>query len=100
MVAAPERVAEMTILNAKQDGIPVPEKKYVVEMDLAIFETDIPPQHGWTGHSKNFRTLWTRTLRQTVEWAEPGGLASGSHPFRSLWKRTLSAAWLPSLTFA
>lgn len=56
-----------SILNAKQDGIPVPGKKYIVEMDLAIFETDIPPQHARTPYSKNYRVLWKRTLRQTVE---------------------------------
>ena len=56
-----------SILNAKQEGIPVPGKKYVVEMDMAIFETDIPPQHMWSPHSKNYRILWKRTLKQTVE---------------------------------
>jgi hypothetical protein len=29
--------------HTKQDEIPVPGKKYVVEIDLAIFETVIPP---------------------------------------------------------
>ena len=53
--------------HTKQDGIPVPGKKYVVEIDLAIFETDIPPQHHWEPYGKNYRVLWRRTLKQTVE---------------------------------
>jgi hypothetical protein len=53
--------------HTKQDGIPVPGKKYVVEMDLAAFETDIPPQHMWSPYGKNYKILWQRTLKQTVE---------------------------------
>ena len=49
------------------DGIPVPGKKYVVEADLIIFETDIPPQHMWEPYGKNYKVLWRRTLTQTVE---------------------------------
>jgi hypothetical protein len=51
-------------LNAKE-GIPVPGKKYLVELDLSIFETDIPSQHMWSPQSKNYRVLWKRTLRGT-----------------------------------
>ncbi len=54
-------------VNAKLNGMPVPGEKYVVEMDLAIFETDIPAQHFWSPESGKYRILWTRTLRQTVE---------------------------------
>jgi hypothetical protein len=54
-------------VNRKLNGIPVPGETYVVGMDLAIFETDIPPQHLWSPYSKNFRILWRRTLHQTVE---------------------------------
>ena len=53
--------------HTKQDGIPLPGKKYVVEIDLAIFETDIPPQHDWEPNGKNYKVLWRRTLKQTVE---------------------------------
>ncbi len=53
--------------NSKQQGIPMPGKKYVVEMDLSIFETDIPPQHMWSPYGKNYRVLWKRTLRRLVE---------------------------------
>jgi hypothetical protein len=53
--------------HTKQDGIPLPGKKYVVEIDLAAFETDIPPQHDWEPYGKNYKVLWQRTLKQTVE---------------------------------
>jgi len=51
-----------SFLHTRPDGIPLPGKKYVVEVDLAIFETDIPPQHEWAPTSKNYRILWKRTL--------------------------------------
>jgi hypothetical protein len=53
--------------HTKTDGIPLPGKKYAVEVDLTAFETDIPPQHMWSPHSKNYKVLWQRTLTQTVE---------------------------------
>jgi hypothetical protein len=54
--------------HTKQDGIPLPGKKYVVELDLILFETDIPPQHMWSPQgSKSYKVLWRRTLKQTVE---------------------------------
>ena len=49
------------------DRIPVPGKKYVVEVDMTVFETDIPPQHLWSPEGKNYRALWHRTLRQQAE---------------------------------
>ena len=54
-------------LHTKPDGIPAAGKNYVVEMDLSIFETDVPGQHMWSPYSKNFRVLWKRTLRHLVE---------------------------------
>jgi hypothetical protein len=56
-----------SILNTRQEDIPMPGTKYVIEMDLAIFETDIPPQHMWSPQSKNYRMLWERTLKEPVE---------------------------------
>lgn len=53
--------------HTAQDGIPVPGKKYDVEVDLKIFETDIPPQHMWEPQSKKYKILWQRTLKETVE---------------------------------
>ncbi len=50
------------------DGIPAPGKKYEVEADLTIFETDIPPQHMWCpSGGKKYKVLWRQTLKQTVE---------------------------------
>lgn len=53
--------------HTKPEGIPLPGKKYVVEVDLIVFETDIPPQHMWSPQGKNYKVLWQRTLKQTVE---------------------------------
>jgi hypothetical protein len=39
-----------------------------VEMELEVFETDIPPQHDWSPQSKNYKVLWKRTLKRTVDW--------------------------------
>jgi hypothetical protein len=56
------------IWHTNQEGIPLPGKKYVVEVELTVFETDIPPQHMWSPQgSKYFKILWRRTLKQTVE---------------------------------
>jgi HEAT repeat protein len=55
------------ILHTKPDGIPLPGIKYVVEVELTVFETDIPGGHFWQPYSKNYRVLWQRTLKQLVE---------------------------------
>jgi hypothetical protein len=49
------------------DGVPQSGTKYVVEAVLAVFETDIPPQHEWSPYDKKFKIIWQRTLKQTVE---------------------------------
>jgi hypothetical protein len=55
------------IWHAKTDGLPLPDKKYVVELELVLFETDVPPQHMWDPRAgKNYEILWQRTLKQTV----------------------------------
>jgi hypothetical protein len=38
-------------LNSADGGIPAPAKRYVVEEDVSIFETDIPAQHMWSPES-------------------------------------------------
>ena len=53
--------------HATPDGIPLPGKKYVIEVELTIFETDIPPQHAWSPYGKNYRVLLTKTLKQIVD---------------------------------
>jgi hypothetical protein len=53
--------------STRSDGIPVPGTRYVAEMRLVLFETDVPSQHEWDPHSGRYKTLWTRTLRQAEE---------------------------------
>jgi hypothetical protein len=56
------------LLHMKPDGIPLPGIKYIVEMDLTMFETDIPGGHMWHPQSsKNYKELWRRTLKQVSE---------------------------------
>ena len=40
-----------SIWNRAQDGLPVPGVKYVAEMRIVVFETDIPPGHAWDPHA-------------------------------------------------
>jgi hypothetical protein len=54
--------------HTKPDGIPLPGKKYVIEVELTVFETDIPGQHDWSPQgSNNYKILWRRTLKQVVK---------------------------------
>jgi hypothetical protein len=53
--------------STRADGIPVPGTRYVAEMRLVLFETDVPSQHEWNPHSGRYNALWTRTLRQAEE---------------------------------
>jgi hypothetical protein len=53
--------------STKQDGIPQTGTKYVAEMLLVLFETDVPPGRTWDPHAGSYKALWTRTLRQAEE---------------------------------
>jgi hypothetical protein len=53
--------------TTKRDGVPTPGTKYVVEMQLVLFETSVPPAEEWNPHAGSFTPLWTRTLRQAEE---------------------------------
>lgn len=53
--------------STAHDGIPVPGVKYVAEVQLVLFETDIPSGYLWDPHAGRYRALWTRTLRQAEE---------------------------------
>jgi hypothetical protein len=55
-----------SILHAKTDGIPMTEKHYTVEMEGALFETDIPEQHMWQPKSAKYKVLWRKRLEKTV----------------------------------
>lgn len=50
--------------SAENFEIPGEGKRYVVEHDLILFETDVPAQHMWSpGSRKNYRVLWEEKLR-------------------------------------
>ncbi len=53
--------------NTQRDGVPEPGTKYVVEMQLVLFETDVAPAPTWDPRAGNFKPLWTLTLRQAEE---------------------------------
>ena len=53
--------------SSRTDGLPVPGTRYVAEMRLVLFETDVSPQHEWDPHAGRYKALWTRTLRQAEE---------------------------------
>jgi len=55
-------------LNAGERNFPVPNKKYIVEMALTFFETDVQPRHMWQPWaSKKYKALLRRTLVGSVE---------------------------------
>lgn len=54
-------------ISTKHDSIPVAGERYIIKMDLDIFETDIPPQHMWRPGSKKYHVLWKSTIRQVIE---------------------------------
>lgn len=45
----------------------IPGKKYVIEVVVSVFETDLPPKFLWFPEAGHFKVLWSRTLTQTVE---------------------------------
>ena len=56
-----------TTWSTTKDGIPQPDTKYVVEMRIILFETDVRVAVPWDPHAGNFKPLWTRTLSQAEE---------------------------------
>jgi hypothetical protein len=50
-----------------RDGVPVQGTRYVVEMRLVLFETDVAPERDWDPRAGRYDVLWTRTLRQAEE---------------------------------
>ncbi|MDQ3622262.1 MAG: hypothetical protein M3463_07215 [Verrucomicrobiota bacterium] len=51
----------------KGDGFRQPGKRCILELDIAIFETDSPAQHMWMPQRDKYKVLWRTTLRKTVE---------------------------------
>jgi hypothetical protein len=55
-------------LNAKDPDFPVPRRKYMIEVALTLFETDIQPHRMWRPlESKKYKVLWQKTLVETIE---------------------------------
>jgi hypothetical protein len=51
-------------LTSVRDGIPAVGKRYIVELDIILFETDVPAQHMWSfASSGNYRVLWEKKLK-------------------------------------
>ncbi|CAN5654970.1 hypothetical protein BH09VER1_BH09VER1_55670 [soil metagenome] len=44
-----------------------PGRKYVLEVVMSIFETDVPPRPEWEPYSKNYKELWTGSVKETVD---------------------------------
>jgi hypothetical protein len=57
----------VAVYDGKTQGLPVPGTRYVAEVTVVLFETDVPPQHEWSPRSDRYEVLWTRTLRQAEE---------------------------------
>jgi hypothetical protein len=50
-------------LTSVHDGIPAAGKRYVVEHDIILFETDLPAQHFWGPEGgKLYKVLWEEKL--------------------------------------
>lgn len=56
-----------SVWRTGKDGIPQRQSKYLVEMKLVLFETDVPPGPHWNPHAGHFRPLLSRTLQQAEE---------------------------------
>jgi hypothetical protein len=56
------------ILNSEEHDFPIRGQPFIIEMDLAIFETPVPPQHMWNVvMGANYRVLWRRVIKQPIE---------------------------------
>ena len=54
-------------LTSVHDGIPTARRRYIVEHDITVFETDIPAQHMWNpGGSRIYRVLWEERLKSAL----------------------------------
>jgi hypothetical protein len=56
------------MLNREDHDFPTLGKEFVFEMDLSIFETEVPPQHMWNPMiGSNYKTIWHGVIRQIVQ---------------------------------
>lgn len=53
--------------SSTSDGVPVQGTKYVAEMHIVLFQTDVRAKPGWDPHAGRFEALWERALRQAEE---------------------------------
>ena len=61
----PRKVSDHTsFIQAEPFGYLKRGQPYVVELEVTIFETDIPPQHLWGPQGAKYKVLWETTLRQ------------------------------------
>lgn len=67
VVPAADFAASTDTWTTKEDGIPAPGTRYVVEVRFVLFEADVAPVNGWDPHVGNYKALWSRTLRQAEE---------------------------------
>jgi hypothetical protein len=59
----PNILRSTEVLGSVEDGIPPPGKQYVIEHDICLVETDVPPQHIWHPEkSRNFKVFWEEKL--------------------------------------
>jgi hypothetical protein len=59
----PNLLKSTETLTSVQDGIPAAGKRYTVEHDIILFETDVPAQHMWSPESSgNYRVLLEKRL--------------------------------------
>jgi hypothetical protein len=64
ITSSPGFLSGTTFFNSGQGGIPAPGKRYIVEEDISLFETDVPPQHMWNVASGGrYRVLWRKKLK-------------------------------------
>lgn len=53
--------------NRERDGLPLQGTEYLAEVDVILFETDIPPQRQWSPESgADYRVLSRETLKASV----------------------------------
>ncbi|MEO8878417.1 MAG: hypothetical protein ABI461_22695, partial [Polyangiaceae bacterium] len=67
MTSGPDIDVGTSTWSLMQDDIPELDRRYVVEMTLVLFETDVARGHHWDPHAGHFKPLLTRTIRQAEE---------------------------------
>jgi len=55
------------VWRTDKDGLPRAGRKYQVEMQLLLFETDVKPGPHWNPHAGHFHVLLEKTLSQAEE---------------------------------